>query len=250
MIDPMSSFEVKTLIPLDLFGLDISITNSSVFMLLVCLCVCVFFAIGTANNGVVPGKLQVISEKIFFFTGDIVKTNLKKKSVEIFPYMISLFIFILLGNIVGLFPFAFSFTSQLIVTAGMATAVFIASIVLGFVNQGARYFRHFCPEGIPSYLIPFFILIELMSFLFRPISMGIRLFANMVAGHIMIKVIAGFAVSLAGMAALSVASIIPVTINVFLNVFKLIVCLLQAYVFVVLSCIYLSESLETSGQSH
>lgn len=247
MLDPMSSFEVKNIIKIDVFGFDISITNSALFMLLVVGFICVLFAIGTKDKGIVPSKLQIIIEKLFFFTGGVVKGIIGNRAVEIFPYIISLFMFIMIGNIVGLFPFAFSFTSQLIVTLGMAIAVFIASVIIGFFNQGLRYFKHFCPEGVSIYMAPFFVIIELMSFVFRPISLGVRLFANMVAGHIMIKVIAGFAISLAGVTALSFFSLIPIAINVLLNVFKLVVCMLQAYVFIMLSCIYLSESL---GESH
>ena len=247
MTDPMSSFEVKNIIPINVFGFDISVTNSSLFMLLTVAFICLVLFLGTRDKGIIPTKLQTVIEKLFFFTGDIVKTNIGRKSVIFFPYMISLFLFIMIGNVVGLFPYAFSFTSQLVVTIGIATAVFIASVVIGFYTQGVRYFKHFCPEGIPTYLAPFFILIELMSFLFRPISLGIRLFANMVAGHVMIKVIAGFAVSIAGVAAFSYFAVIPILVNVLLNLFKLVVCMLQAYVFVVLSCIYLSESVEDSA---
>jgi F-type H+-transporting ATPase subunit a len=135
----------------------------------------------------------------------------------------------------------------LIVTIGMASAVFFASIAIGIRTQGIRYFRHFCPAGVPSYLVPFFLVIESMSFLFRPISLGVRLFANMVAGHIMIKVISGFAVSLSGMKCWAWMAILPISVNVLLNVFKLAVCVLQAYVFVMLSCMYLSESMEVSA---
>lgn len=249
MINPMSSFEVKTLLPINILGLDISITNSSIFMLLVVLAISVIFWIGTSNRTLIPTKLQFVLEKLFFLIGDIVKTNSGKSAVEIFPYMISLFLFIMIGNIVGLFPFAFSFTSQLIVTVGMALGVFIASIIIGIYRQGFLYFRHFCPAGIPGYLIPFFIIIELMSFVFRPISLGIRLFANMVSGHIMIEVIAGFAVSIASITIISYFAILPVVINILLNIFKLVVCMLQAYVFVVLSCMYLSESFEIQHRS-
>jgi F-type H+-transporting ATPase subunit a len=245
MSDPMSSFEVKNLLKIDVLGVDISITNSSLFMLFVVAVICVIFWIGTSNKEIVPNKLQVMLEKCFFFTGDIIKTNLGKREMEIFPYVISLFLFIMIGNVVGLFPFAFSFTSQLVVTMGMAVAVFFSSIIIGLSNQGIRYFKHFLPAGIPGYLIPFFVVVELMSFIFRPISLGVRLFANMVAGHIMIKVIAGFAVSIASITIVSCFAIIPVVVNVLLNAFKLVVCMLQAYVFIVLSCMYLSESLES-----
>ncbi|GHT88571.1 ATP synthase subunit a [Alphaproteobacteria bacterium] len=244
MVDAMSSFEVKNIIPLSLCGFDISITNSSLFMFLVVLVVWGVFSIGTMRKGLVPGKAQAVVECAFSFIGSIIKTNVPKKCAEVFPYMIALFLFIVLGNVAGLFPFAFSFTSQLIVTLGIAMAVFLASIIVGFCNQGISFLSRFVPSGVPGYLAPFMIVIELMSFFFRPISLGIRLFANMVSGHIMIEVIASFAASMAGILAISYFAVVPVVVNVLLNAFKLIVCGLQAYVFVVLSCIYLSESFE------
>ena len=248
MIDPMISFQVKNVVPMNVFGLDISITNSSIFMFLVVVAICGIFLLATREQGIVPTKLQFIVEKLFFFVGGIVKSNTGKKGVEIFPYMIALFLFIMFGNVIGLFPFAFSYTSQLCVTVGMALMVFVASIIIGIMNQRRTYFKRFCPSGIPGYLIPIFIVIELLSFLFRPISLGIRLFANMVSGHIMIEVIAGFAASIASITMFSYFSAVPVAVNVALNLFKFVVCMLQAYVFVVLSCMYLSESLES--QTH
>ena len=244
MIDPMTSFQVKNILPMNIFGLDISITNSSIFMFLVVVAICCIFWLATRNRGIVPTKSQIVVEKVFFLIGGIVKSNAGKKGVEIFPYMMALFLFIMLGNIVGLFPFAFSYTSQLCITIGMALMVFVASIIVGISNQGIAYFKRFCPSGIPGYLVPVFIVIELLSFLFRPISLGIRLFANMVSGHIMIEVIAGFAASIASIAVFSYFAVVPVAVNVALNLFKFVVCMLQAYVFVVLSCMYLSESLE------
>lgn len=244
MIDPMASFEVKTLIPLELFGIDISITNSSLYMILVVVVICGLFFVGTSNKGIIPSKLRYCLEALFNFVNGIIDSNVSEKGAQLFPYILSLFLFITIGNMVGLFPYAFSFTSQLVVTLCMACLVFVASIIVGFYNQGLHYFKHFCPDGIPVYIAPFFVIIELMSFAFRPISLGIRLFANMVSGHIMIKIIASFAVSLAGLSFLKGGlAIIPVVVNVLLNVFKLVVCVLQAYVFSVLSCIYLSESL-------
>lgn len=245
----MEAFEVKTILPIRFLGLDISITNSSIFMLLVVFIICAIFFLGTSNRDIVPTKLQAFLEKLFFFVGDVVKTNSGKRAVEFFPYMVSLFLFIMIGNVLGLFPFAFSFTSQIVITIGMALGVFISSIILGFYIQGIQYFKRFCPTGIPGYLIPFFILIELMSFLFRPVSLGIRLFANMVSGHIMIEVIAGFAVSIASITIVSYFAVLPVIINILLNIFKLVVCMLQAYVFVVLSCMYLAESFEVQHES-
>jgi F-type H+-transporting ATPase subunit a len=245
--DPMASFEVKNIIPLEVFGIDISITNSSLFMCLAVLIICITFWIGTSNKHLVPTKLQYIIEKIFFFTGNIVKTNINRNGILVFPYIISLFLFIMIGNIIGLFPYAFAFTSQLVVTLGMAVIVFISSIIIGIQHHGIGYFKRFCPAGVPGYLAPILIIIEIMSFLFRPVSLGVRLFANMMAGHIMIKVIAGFAVSLAGIALTAYISAIPVALNILLNIFKLVVCMLQAYVFAVLTCMYLAESLEDAA---
>lgn len=244
MIDPMASFEVKTLIPLELFGIDISITNSSLYMILVVVAIFVLFFIGTSNKGIIPNKFRYCLESLFKFINGIIDSNVSEKGSQLFPYILSLFLFITIGNMIGLLPYAFSFTSQLVVTLCMACLVFVASIVVGIYNQGVHYLKHFCPDGIPVYIAPFFVVIELMSFSFRPISLGIRLFANMVSGHIMIKIMASFAVSLASLSFLSGGlAIIPVSVNVLLNVFKLVVCVLQAYVFSVLSCIYLSESL-------
>jgi F-type H+-transporting ATPase subunit a len=186
-------------------------------------------------------------EKLFFFISNIVKVNVGTREAEVFPYAVTLFLFLAIGNAIGLLPYAFSFTSQIVVTIGIAIAVFVASIIIGIRMQGARYVRHFCPAGIPGYLVPFFVVIELMSFLFRPISLGVRLFANMVAGHIMIKVIAGFAVSITGVAVLTPLAAVPIAFDVLLNIFKLAVCGLQAYVFVILSCMYIAESLDTAS---
>ena len=194
------------------------------------------------RRGIIPTKLQVVIEKSFCFVGGIVKSNVGKKGIELFHYMMTLFLFIMIGNVVGLFPFAFSYTSQLCITIGMASIIFVASIIICLINQKMTYFRRFCPSGIPGYLIPFIVIIEFLSFMFRPLSLGIRLFVNMVSGHIMIEVIAGFATSIASVAVFSYFSAVPVAVNVELNLFKLVVCMLQAYVFVVLSCMYLSES--------
>jgi F-type H+-transporting ATPase subunit a len=216
-------------------------------MMLVVGVTCVVLWLGTSNKGLIPTKLQVTVEKLFFFVGNIVKVNIGTREAEVFPYAVTLFLFLAVGNAMGLLPYAFSFTSQIVVTIGIAVAVFIASIIVGIRTQGTRYIRHFCPAGIPSYLVPFFVIIELMSFLFRPISLGVRLFANMVAGHIMIKVIAGFAVSISSVAVLTPLAAVPIAFDVLLNIFKLAVCGLQAYVFVILSCMYLAESLETAS---
>ena len=152
MIDPMSSFQVKNILPMSVLGFDISLTNSSIFMLLVVAAICGVFWLATRDSGIVPTKLQVVMEKLFFLVGGIVKSNAGKKGVEIFPYMIALFLFIMLGNVVGLFPFAFSYTSQICITIGMALMVFFASIIIGLINQGTGYFKRFCPSGIPGYL--------------------------------------------------------------------------------------------------
>ena len=249
MVDPLASFEVHNIIPIHIGKLDLSITNSSLYMLLVVFLICSTCLLALRDKGLIPSKLRFCIERMYFFLTNLVKQQVGNNASKLFPYIFSLFLFIMIGNMVGLIPYAFSFTTQLIVTMGMSLLVWISSIVVGLFVQGKNYFRHFCPSGLPVYITPFFALVELMSFCFRPISLGIRLFANMVSGHIMIKVMASFAVSLAGIIVFSPLAILPVLVNVFLNVFKLVVCLLQAYVFSVLSCIYLSESMKNVSNS-
>jgi F-type H+-transporting ATPase subunit a len=243
--DPLASFAVKVFVPMRLFGLDVSLTNSAVFMVVVTCLVSVFLFFGTANKGLIPSKIQAITESLFYFVGDLVRSNIGPKGGQSFPYILALFLFVLGGNIVGLLPFSFACTAQLTVTLAMACLVVISSVILGITNKGKSYFHHFCPSVLPLVIKPFFALIETMSFLFRPLSLGVRLFANMVSGHIMIEIMAGFAASaVLGGVALSFASILPITMAVLLTLFKIGVCMLQAYVFSVLSCIYLSESVQ------
>jgi F-type H+-transporting ATPase subunit a len=247
MTDLMSSFAVTSVIPIELFGVDLSLTNSALFMLAaVALTLFVFF-VGTADRGIVPGKFQVVVEKSLDFVSGMTGNVSESISSALLPYVCSLFFFIAFGNVLGLFPYAFSFTGQLVVTFGLAIMVFATSIVVGLTKQRWKYFRHFCPSGIPIYIAPLFVALEVMSFAFRPISLGIRLFANIVSGHLIIKVIAGFAVALTcSSAAAACLSVVPIMVDIFLNIFKLAICVLQAYVFVVLTCIYLSESFETN----
>ena len=246
MIDPLASFKVYNIIPIHILGLDLSITNSSLYMLLVVGCICTICTLGVKSDSIIPSKWHYCLEKFYFFITNIVKQQIPSRATKVFPFIFALFLFIALGNIIGLVPGAFSFTTQLIVTMGMAFIIWVSSIVIGFFVQGKHFFKHFCPDGIPVYIAPFFIIVEIMSFCFRPISLGIRLFANMLSGHIMIEVMASFAVALAGHYVIDSAGTIPVLVNVFLNVFKLLVCILQAYVFSVLACIYLGEALEMS----
>ena len=172
MVDPMASFQVRNIVPMNVFGVDISITNSAIFMFLAVAVICGVFWVGTTERGLLPTKLQVVIEQVFFLIGGIVKSNTRKKGAELLPYMMALFLFIMIGNVIGLFPFAFSYTSQLCVTIGMASIVFIASIVIGLINQKMAYFRRFCPSGIPGYLVPFFVIIELLSFMLRPLILS------------------------------------------------------------------------------
>ena len=232
---------VNVVLPIKILGIDLSLTNSACAMLIVTAAIICVLMLCTRKLEVKPRKAQFFVEKLFYFIGSIVGQKLKNQSIAFFPYILTLFLFIAFGNIFGVFPFGFSFTSQFIVTITMACLIFICSIIIGVANYGVHYFEHFCPSELPGYIKPLFVVIELMSFLFRPISLGIRLFANMFSGHIMLKIIAGFAVTLSTTSFPSVA-ILPIIIDVLLDIFKLVVCVLQSYVFVVLSCEYLSES--------
>lgn len=245
MSDLMSAFEVKTLVPLRLGALDISLTNSSLFMVLTVLLICGLLAFGLRDSGVIPAKMRYCIEKVYLYMKNVVAENMPYGSNEVFPYIFAVFLFISVGNLFGLVPGAFSFTSQLAVTLGMALLVFFSSIIVGLLRQGTQFFRRFCPQGAPGYLMPFLIIVEVTSFLFRPVSLAVRLFANMMSGHVMLEVIAGFAVSLmAAKSFIKPVAVLPILIDVALNVLKLAICVLQAYVFSVLSSVYLAESLE------
>lgn len=244
----MASFNVKKLIDIRIFGIDLSMTNSSLFMLITVGIICFVLYICTKEDDIIPSRPFFAVEQLFGFVGDTVNSSFGNKSVVFFPYILTLFLFIFVGNLIGLVPFAFCFTSQIIVTFGLSFIVFLCSMVVGIREHGIGYFHRFVPSGVPVIITPLLIVIEVISFLFRPISMGVRLFANMMAGHMMLDIIASFAVLfICGDIFLKPLSVLPIALNVILTLLKLLVCFIQAYIFMMLSCVYLGEAL---GKEH
>lgn len=221
-----------------IFGVDASITNSALFMLLSSVLVLLIFGLATRKRAMIPGRAQSLAEIAYQFVHEIVEENAGKAGLKYFPFIFTLFLFILFANFIGLVPESFAPTSQIIVTFGMGAFMFLAITLIGLFKQGPiGFFKHFIPEGLPLWIAPVVFLIELVSYLSRPFSLGIRLAANMTAGHTLIHVIAGFVF------ALGVFGVLPVLFLVFMTGFELFVALLQAYVFTLLCCIYLGEAL-------
>jgi F-type H+-transporting ATPase subunit a len=240
-VDPLHQFEIKTLVPISIAGFDVSFTNSSLWMAIAVLAAYLLIMAGTRQHAMVPGRLQSIVELMYEFVAGIIRDSAGKEGLRFFPVIFTLFIFILLGNMLGMIPGSFTFTSHIIVTFVMALAVFVGVTVLGFVIHGAHFLKFFVPHGAPKAMIPLLVPIEILSYCVRPISLSVRLFVNMMAGHTMMKVFAAFVVSLGSY--FVVPGIAPLAITVALYGFEFAVAFLQAYIFTVLTCIYLNDAI-------
>ncbi len=247
MASPMHQFEIAPLVPFAAGSLDLSFTNSSLWMMITVFVSVVFFSIAVSPKALVPGRMQVMAEGAYNFVANLITDNMGGKGKEYFPLIFTLFMFVFLGNALGLIPYSFTYTSHLAVTAGLALLVFFAVLIIGIVRHGFHFFSLFAPAGVPGWLMPLVVMIEFVSFLSRPITLSVRLFANMVAGHVLLKVIAGFCIMFAtigGAAWLGV--VLPVAMNVVMLGFELFIAFIQAYVFAVLTCIYLKDTIEIS----
>ncbi len=240
-MDPLHQFEIKTLVPISIAGFDVSFTNSSLWMAVAVLAAYLLIMAGTRQHAMVPGRLQSVVELMYEFVAGIIRDSAGKEGLRFFPVIFTLFIFILLGNMLGMIPGSFTFTSHIIVTFVMALAVFVGVTVLGFVIHGAHFLKFFVPHGAPKAMIPLLVPIEILSYCVRPISLSVRLFVNMMAGHTMMKVFAAFVVSLGSY--FVVPGIAPLAITVALYGFEFAVAFLQAYIFTVLTCIYLNDAI-------
>ena len=236
---PLAQFEVSPIFALPrLAGIDMSLTNSSAMMLVSVLVATLFFAIGMRKKAVVPGRLQSLTELTYQFVGGIVDENAGHAARKYFPFILTLFLLILFMNLLGMVPYSFTPTSHIIVTFGMSATVFLGVTMVAIIAQGpVGFFKHFIPEGMPIVLIPIILVIELVSYLARPFSLAIRLAANMIAGHTLLKVIAGFVLPL------GIFGIAPLLFSTVMVGFEIFIAILQAYVFALLSTIYLSEAL-------
>lgn len=233
----MEQFEIEKIFPLNLGGHDVSFTNSSLFMILALVLISGFLVYAMRARALVPGRVQSIAEIVYEYVASMVRDNLGEDGMKYFPWVFSLFIFILVLNLLGMIPGNFTVTSHIIVTFALAAMVWIVATLIGFAKHGVGYLRLFVPEGVPLWLMPVIIPIELISYFIRPISHSVRLFANMMAGHTMLKVFAGFAVSLPWW-----GKIAPTGFMVAFTGLEFLVAFLQALIFTVLTCIYLNDA--------
>ncbi|MCW9032914.1 MAG: F0F1 ATP synthase subunit A [Rhodospirillales bacterium] len=236
--NPLSQFTIKPLAPIEVGGIDASFTNSSLLMVITVIAVTVFMIFSMRGRALVPSRWQSMAELSYEFVAGMVRDNVGNAGRPFFPFIFTLFMFILFGNLLGLIPYSFTFTSHLAVTIAMALTVFLGVTLVGFIKHGPKFLTLFVPSGVPPVMLILLIPIEILSYLSRPVSLSIRLFANMTAGHTMMKVFAAFIVPLGFLGGWA-----PFAIDVALTGFEFIVAFLQAYVFAVLSCIYLNDSL-------
>jgi len=243
--DPIHQFKIIDLFPVTQIGnTEIAFTNSAAFMVLAVGGIVAFLLTTTAPRALVPGRLQSIAEISYEFVANTINSTAGKEGMRFFPFVFSLFIFILVTNLVGLIPYTFTVTSHIIVTAALALSVFLTVLVYGFWKNGLHFFNLFVPKGIPVYILPLIVFIEVLSFLSRPISHSVRLFANMLAGHITLKVFASFITLLGGLGIFGMAgAALPLALVVALTALELLVAFLQAYVFAILTCIYLNDAI-------
>ncbi len=235
---PLAQFEIKTLIPLKLSDFDVSYTNSALFMSLTLIFVILFLVLGVRRRAIVPGRWQSMAEISYEFVANLLRDTVGNEGRKYFPFVFTLFMFILFGNMLGMIPYSFTFTSHIIVTFAMALIVFIGVTILGFLKHGLHFFSFFVPPGVSVVLWPLMIPIEIISYLSRPISLAVRLFANLTAGHTMLKVFAGFVVSLG-----VIGGFLPFAFVVALTGLELLIAFLQAYVFTILTCFYINDAI-------
>ncbi|KJV08735.1 hypothetical protein VZ95_15865 [Elstera litoralis] len=240
MAGPLAQFEVHSIGPeLSLAGFNVPFNNSALWMVIAVVVATGLMIAATARQAVIPGRLQSLAEVLHGFVANMVRENAGQEGMKYFPFVFSLFIFVLFGNLLGMIPFSFTFTSHIIVTFGLAATVFVAVTVIALMRHGLHFFSFFLPHGTPWWMAVIVVPIEILSYFARPVSLSIRLFANMMAGHTMLKVFGGFAVSLG-----IIGGLAPLALIVALTGFEILVALLQAYVFSILTCLYLKDAIE------
>ena len=245
MADPVKQFVIKPIIPMEVGGFDLSFTNSALWMAIAVVVSISFFSLSISKKSLVPGRFQIFTEMFYEFVSGMIRDSMGEKGKHFFPIIFSLFVMVLMGNLLGLIPFSFTFTSHIIVTAALAAMIFLMVTLIGIYRHGFGFFGLFSPPGVP-FLMKFLVIpIEMISFFARPLTLSVRLFANMMAGHLVLKVFAGFSASMLSLGALGVfASFVPMAFNVLIIAFEVLVALLQAYVFAILSAIYLNDTIE------
>lgn len=243
-VDPIHQFHINKIVPIEIGGYDLSFTNSSLFMVVTVVVASAFLYLATSGRHLVPTRWQSSAELTYEFIANMLKDSAGSQGMRFFPFVFSLFMFILTANMIGIIPYTFTVTSHLIVTLALALMVFLTVLLYGIYKNGFKFFKLFVPSGIPLYILPLIMVIEVISFLSRPVSHSVRLFANMLAGHITLKVFAGFVTSLSALGAVGIfGSILPLAMTTALTGLEILVAFLQAYVFTILTCIYLNDAL-------
>jgi F-type H+-transporting ATPase subunit a len=238
-LDPLHQFQVNPILEIMVGGVDLSFTNAALWMVISALAVYWLIVAGTRQHALVPGRLQNVVELSYEFIANMIRDNAGKEGMRFFPLIFTVFMFILAGNMLGMLPIPghFTFTSHIIVTFAMAICVVVGVTILGFVLHGAHFLSFFVPKGAPVWMLPLLVPIEILSYCVRPISLSVRLFVNMMAGHVMLSVFVAFVI------ALGIFGIAPLLVAVALTGFELAVAFLQAYVFTVLTCLYLHDAI-------
>ena len=237
--NPMHQFNVYRIGPeISLGNVDISFTNASLFMIISALTIISVLFVGTRRKAIVPTKIQLLTELSYTLVSKMISDTAGSKAKPYFPFVFSLFMFVLFCNMLGMLPYSFTVTSHIIVTFALAAIIFVGVTIIGFVNHGIGYLKLFIPSGVPLFLLPLIVIIEIISYLSRPVSLSVRLFANMMAGHTMLKVFGGFVISLG-----ILGGLLPLSFTVALTGLEILIAFLQAYVFAILTCIYLNDAL-------
>jgi F-type H+-transporting ATPase subunit a len=236
--NPVEQFQIEPIVPITVGPVDLSFTNSSLAMAFAVGVSALIFYAGTRRLSLVPGRMQSLAEMMYEFVANMVRDNVGKEGMKYFPFILALFLFVFFGNLLGMVPGNFTFTSHIVVTGALALVIFFAVTIIGFMRHGVGYLRMFFPHGAPILTAPILIPIEIISYLSRPFSLSVRLFANMTVGHIMLKVLAGFVVSLG-----LLGGVVPLVAVIGVTVLEFFIAALQAYVFVILTCIYLNDAI-------
>ncbi len=243
MASPLAQFEIKEIIPISINNIDFSFTNSSLAMLCSALFIILLMILGTRKVQLVPNKFQTLLELSYEFIAEMINDNIGKDGMKYLPFIFSIFLFILIGNLFGMLPFSFTWTSHIIVTFSIAFFIFIFVTILAIFKHGIyKFLGFFAPSGVPKLMLILLIPIEIISYLSRPISLSVRLFANMMAGHTLLKVIGGFVFALA-INSYFIGGILPVAFLVALTGLEIVIAFLQAYVFAILTCLYINDAI-------
>ena len=245
MADPLKQFVIEPWIPLEVGGVDLSFTNSAFWMTIAVISSLALFSAASGKQRLVPTRLQIFGEMFYDFVANMIRTNLGPKGQEFFSFVFTIFVIVLMGNLLGLIPYSFTYTSHVAVTGALALLIFSMVITLGLIRHKLKFFTLFCPSGTPWWITPLIIPIEIISFISRPVTLALRLFINMMVGHLMLKVIAGFSIMMVGAGAVGfIGALLPMGFNILMIAFEAFIAVIQAYVFALLTCIYLKDTIE------